>query len=165
MQVWNRDELLTPLKRTTNEQAALCISEQNFEDEPVPDTGLPCPLLENQRCLCYEARPLMCRMMFSSTPCNEAARAEMPSRLMSLNIVCLQLMEDIDCNGGSGYLIHALPYFRDGLSVGSRSSKLDRLEEFSLRPNRTNPGFLVPPEDRGHVREWLRRLDEMQKKK
>jgi len=57
---------LPPLGMTVNERAALCGAREDFEDDAPPEDISVCPLLDDGRCMCYEARPLMCRMMLSS---------------------------------------------------------------------------------------------------
>jgi Fe-S-cluster containining protein len=161
---WDGDDSLPPLKMTANEQAALCIAEEDFEDVAVHLSGAQCPLLGDDHCQCYEARPLMCRMMFSSLQCQETGRAEMPSYMLSLNIACLQLLEDMDQRGGSGYLIHVLPHFDDADFAETYKAGRDWADFFGLCQNRPNPGFIVPPEDRAWVEHQLRRLEELQKK-
>ncbi len=162
IRMWVDDGSVPPLKMTTNEQASLCILRHDFEDDTTSLTGNTCPLLEKNRCLCYEARPLMCRMMFSSTPCKEAGYAEVPSVLLSLNIASLQLLEDIDRGGSSGHLIHVLPYFRDKNLSEIYGAGGRQHEDSKMRSNRANPGFLVPSEDRAQVEKWLRALRERQ---
>lgn len=162
IRVWVDIESVPPLKMTTNEQASLCLSRQDFEDDTAPLTGNPCPLLEKDRCLCYEARPLMCRMMFSSTPCREMGHAEMPSVLLSLNIASMQFLEHIDKDGASGYLIHVLPYFRDRNLAEAYEAGSWQAGDSKMRPNRANPGFLIPAEHQSQVGMWLDRFRERQ---
>jgi Fe-S-cluster containining protein len=158
MRIWPGHDSVPPLKMTTNEQASLCIARQDFEDDSEPISGSQCPLLENNHCLCYEARPLMCRMMFSVTPCDETGQAEAPPRLLSLNIACLQLMEHIDKEGWSGYLIHLAPHYNAEDFINADEIGGGRPMDSKLRPNRPNPGFLIPPEDRAQVKSWLEKL-------
>ena len=156
---WSRDDALPPLKMTTNEQALSCISMVDFEEDPVARTGLSCPLLVNDRCLCYGSRPLMCRMMLSSVRCEESGQAEMPSRLLSLNIACMQLVEDLDDTGWSGYLTHVVPHLSGADSYRDCIAGAERLTDSRLRRNHRNPGFLLPPEDRDQVHSWLQGLE------
>ena len=151
---------LPPLTLTTNERASLCIEKKAFEEDPMPSLGLPCPLLADERCVCYEARPLMCRMMFSSTRCERTGQAEMPPLLLSLNTVCLQLVEHLDQRGCSGYMLHLLPRFFDPNFVEACKAGSAQFDTARTRPNRPNPGFLLPPEDRKQIQSWLQNLHE-----
>jgi Fe-S-cluster containining protein len=144
---------------TTNEQASLCLAKEDFEEEAAPTPALRCALLEGDRCRCYEARPFMCRMMVSSTRCDETGHAQMPSLLVSLNTVCLQIVEDMDRRGWSGYLSHVLPHFAADAPAKACSPLEAIAEDTRVRRNRPSPGFLVPPEDRAQIQSWLRDLD------
>ncbi len=156
--VRSREISLPSLSMTSNEQASLCLSHEDFEENSISLPSVPCPLLANERCLCYEARPLMCRLMFSTAPCGTTGQAEMPSRLLSLTTVCLQLVEHLDRQGWSGYLVHLLPHFQDPSFPEDCQAGTARIEDARLRHNRPNPGFIVPPEHRDQVRRWLEDL-------
>jgi Fe-S-cluster containining protein len=145
---------------TANERAFLCSSGESFEEDDPPPVTSACPLLEDGRCSCYEARPLMCRMMLSSKKCSETGHAEMPSMLLSFTTVCQQLIEDIDRQGWSGYLIHMLPLFEDPDFATDYSTEQKQIDTGYLKRNQPNPEFLVPPEDRPQIRLWLQELDE-----
>jgi Fe-S-cluster containining protein len=152
--------MLPRMGRTANERARLCISGERFEEDVPPSITSACPLLKDGRCSCYEARPLMCRMMLSTKECGETGHAEMPSRLLSLTTVCQQLVEDIDRQGWSGYLMHMLPLFENPAFAADYSTEREQVDTGGLRRNRPNPEFLVPPEDRPQIRLWLQDLDE-----
>ena len=158
MQGWSEDNALPPLGMTTNEHASLCLSQEDFEEDAPPSSSLPCPLLSDEKCICYEARPLMCRLMFSSVRCEETSAAEMPPRLLSLNTASLQFVENLDEGGQSGYLRHLLPHFQDRAFAEAYRARAAHAEDARLRPNRPNPGFLTPPEDREQVQRWLEDL-------
>lgn len=157
---WPDQCVLPPMGLTANERARLCASGESFEEDSPPSVLSACPLLKDRRCSYYEARPLMCRMMLSSTKCSETGYAEMPPTLLSFTTVCQQLVEDIDRQGWSGYLIHMLPLFEDPDLAANYPAGHDRVDTRLLRRNRPNPEFLVPPEDRPQIRLWLKELDE-----
>lgn len=156
---WPDEGLPPDAGMTANERAELCMSGTDFEEDAPPSVSSACPLLEDGRCLCYEGRPLMCRMMLSSESCGDAGYAEIPTRLLSLTTVCQQMVEHIDRRGQSGYLIHMLPRFENFASAEAYDKNIGRVGDERLRPNRPNPGFLIPPEDRPQIRLWLRELD------
>jgi hypothetical protein len=144
---------------TANERAVRCIAGESLEEDPPPARASVCPLLIDGRCSCYEVRPLMCRMMLSSKKCSESGHAEMPSRLLSLTTVCQQLVEDIDRQGWSGYLIHLLPLFENEVFASDYWKVAPQVNTENLRRNQPNPEFLIPPEDRPQIRVWLQDLD------
>jgi Fe-S-cluster containining protein len=153
---WVEDPSVPALRMTTNEHASLCLAKKECEEETAPAANpRPCPLLTNEQCSCYDARPLMCRLMFSSVSCDESGQAEIPPRLLSLNTVCLQLVEDLDRAGWSGYLTHVLPHFRNVGFVEAFKAGTAEVDDVRLRRNRPNPGLLVPPDDQEQVRQWL----------
>ncbi|GAB4346887.1 MAG: hypothetical protein Kow0099_28540 [Candidatus Abyssubacteria bacterium] len=103
----------------------------------------------------------MCRILCSSVRCSQTGYAQMPPQLLSFSTVCQQLVEHLDRRGCSGYLIHVVPLFSDqGLHEAYR-----RLRPFPehapSRPNRPNPGLLVPPEHQSQIQVWLQRLLEL----
>ena len=148
-------ELAPPLNFTTNEQAELCINSVDFPEHNPPEVLHQCPLLGEGRCTVYEARPLMCRLMLSSVDCRKTGCAEIPSELLSLNTALLQIVEDLDSGGWSGYLVHLLPHFDDNTFLEKYAAGTAQLEDAAVRPNRANPGLLVPPEHQKPVGEWL----------
>ncbi|UCD57706.1 MAG: hypothetical protein JSV16_00950, partial [Candidatus Hydrogenedentota bacterium] len=80
------------------------------------------------------------------------------SLLLSLNTVCLQLVEHLDQKGWSGYLLHLLPRFRDAAFVEAYRAGSAQVDDARIRQNRANPGYLVPPEHQGHIQFWLQEL-------
>jgi hypothetical protein len=156
---WPGDIRLPALTMTTNERASACIAREDFEEEDISSTPSPsCPLLEDGRCTYYEARPLMCHLMLSTVLCEKTGRAEMPSALLSLTTVCLQLIEDLDQTGWSGYLLHLLPRFGgDDLADAYRNNAV-KIDDDRVLRNHPNPGLLVPPEHQPQIQQWLRDL-------
>lgn len=147
------------LTMTTNEQASLCFSKTDFSEECAQEDVHPCPLLEDGRCACYDVRPLMCRMMFSTVACARTGYAEIPSPLLSLNTACLQLVEDLDSDGWFGYLVHLVPHLESPQFLERYRTGRAPIEDTRLRRNLRNPGLLVPPEHQEQVKEWLDALN------
>ena len=150
--------LAPPLPLTTNERAALCLSHAEFEEEPAPAASHLCPLLHENRCSCYDARPLMCRLMLSSVDCGSTGYAQVPPEVLSLHTACLQLLEDLDLTGWSGYLVHLLPRFLDDEFLIRYRAETAVITDKRLRHNIPNPGLLIPPEHRRQVEQWLTQI-------
>jgi hypothetical protein len=161
IQAWPDPGSLAPLAVTANELAGQCLLKEETEQQAEPSSPYPCPLLSDGRCLCYEARPLMCRVLYSSVRCAESGYAQMPPQLLSLSTVCLQLVENLDRAGCSGYLVHVLPLFSDRRFFDAYREHRPLSATRVVRPNAPNPGLLVPPEHQGQIRAWLRRLHEL----
>jgi len=156
---WPEDIRLPPLTMTANQRASACISREDCEEEDISSTPSPsCPLLEDGRCTCYEARPLMCHLMLSTVLCEETGQAEMPAALLSLTTVCLQLIEDLDQAGWSGYLLHLLPRFGGADLADAYRHNAAKMDDDRVLRNHPNPGLLVPPEHRAQIRQWLQNL-------
>lgn len=121
----------------------LCRRPSPPEDEDSPVGA--CPLLSDDACLAYPARPLACRVMFSRTPCGESVEgAEISPLEMSLNQVFMQAVEHLDSAGKSGNLRDTAD-FLEGATDGKR-----------LLNNRPMPGFLIPPEHQEDLRRLVR---------
>lgn len=118
-----------------------------------------CPLLEEGRCSCYGARPLMCRLMLSSVDCGLTGYAQVPPEVLSLHTACLQIIEDLDSSGWSGYLVHLLPYFLDDTFLTLYQTESAEVTDSRLRHNTPNPGLLVLPEHSRQVEKWLRQIE------
>lgn len=126
----------------------LCRRPSPEEDESGP-VGT-CPLLENDTCIAYQARPLACRVMFSRVSCPDNPEgAEISPAEMALNQVFMQAVEHLDSAGKSGNLKDVMDYVR-GKSDGE-----------NLLNNRSMPGFLIPPEEQDAVRDVVQRLKEL----
>ncbi|RJP21295.1 MAG: hypothetical protein C4520_09785 [Candidatus Abyssobacteria bacterium SURF_5] len=148
-----------PLAFTTNEQASLCLSRTDFEEEELKESVARCPLLVDDRCSCYDARPFMCRLMLSSIDCRVSGHAEIPSALLSFNTAVLQILEDLDRDGWSGYLVHQLGHFQQDDLLERYISGEASLDDSRVRRNHANPGLLIPPEHQEQVADWLRKSD------
>ncbi len=90
---------------TTNRLAELCQADQDIPEEQLPQSGLFCPFLENDRCLIYALRPFACRCMTSVTQCSTTGFADQSDWMVSLNTLYLQVIEHLDNSGWSGNLI------------------------------------------------------------
>ncbi len=155
---WPTGDCLTPLTMTTNQRAAYCMAKHDVGEEEETRTGEPCPLLVDDRCLCYDHRPLMCRLMNSVVRCEQTGCAEIGERILTLNTVLLQFVEHLDRPGWCGYLIDMLPCFRDPDFVTEYKTGSAKIEGPKLFRNHPNPGYIVPPNDQKAVRVWLKDL-------
>ncbi len=136
---------------TTNRVAELCMAGQDIPEETWEGGDRSCPLLENDRCRIYPARPFACRCMMSSSPCPETECAEQSEWRLALNTLFLQVIEDLDHTGYSGNLIDMLSY----LGTGTAASDLPTE---SLVPNRPIRKLFVPPEFQERMTPLFREL-------
>lgn len=76
--------------------------------------------------------------------------------LITVNLVLYQLIEHLDREGVSGNLLDLLHHLVAGRDLGP-----DAVATRFLR-NQGLPGFLVPPEEQGRFRAFMRRLSACQ---
>lgn len=133
---------------TFNQLAALCVQGLEVPEEAAdPDVG-PCPLLANDQCAIYSARPFGCRAMVSRTDCVQSSAADMPDEVLAANSLFLQYIEAIDAQGISGNLTDMLiclarPDHRAAYE-GGRIIELSK----GFATNRCLPVLMIPPEHR-----------------
>ena len=131
---------------TTNEIAWHCLKEEAFSDEGIHGLG-SCPFLTSSGvCSLYALRPFACRAMCSRTICKEDSGAEMPPFMITVNLALYQIIEFLDAGGMSGNMIDLLAWQLEGRNEGV------------LLRNKSLPGFLVSPEERGRFNAFMRRL-------
>ena len=144
---------------TTNRFAELCINGQEAPQEENDPSWGTCPLLENELCTVYRARPFGCRSLISETLCSETGYARIPPLALTVNNVFLQYIEHIDHGGIFGNLSDVLSFFstdrgrRDYKKADGSFDwieKRDRIKDRLLK-NRKIPALLVPPEHKSEV--------------
>lgn len=97
--------------KLTHNQILICYKEGS--EPPLEEFSEPlnfCPFLtEENLCKIYERRPLMCRVMASTIPC-ERGFAELPPFLFQVSTIALQLAENIDLGGLYGNILDLLKF-------------------------------------------------------
>jgi Fe-S-cluster containining protein len=148
---------------TANGYARLFL-EQNggMESEDEPWNFAPCVFLAENTCAIYPVRPFDCRCLVSLQNCALSGTAEMFPALVTLNSVGRQILEHLDDGGLWGNIYDVLDYLNSTgnelLNSGQRRVVGKSGNEFSLLPTEKIPGFLIPPEDRNLVRQFLTSL-------
>lgn len=125
---------------TTNEFALSCIEEKEVEEHEAWDF-IPCFLLKDDSCMIYPARPFGCRSFVSKKRCNAATPAEVSSATFTVNTMMMQIIEHLDQGNPWGNMLMVLRRI-----IGENSLELNDNKE-NILTSKTNPGFLVPPED------------------
>ncbi len=129
-------------KVTTNGFAELCIKGQEPPlEENDPEWGR-CPLLENDLCTIYMARPFGCRSLISDMVCRDSGHAGVTEFIFTCNTVFMQAIEHLDSRGLSGNLSDMLQHYGQERHLAN-----NRLIE-----NRKAPVFLVPPEHQKQIK-------------
>jgi len=134
--------------RTTNQFAKDCLSRKEPDSaDPEPWNLSPCIFLRESCCSIYPVRPFGCRSFGSTSPCAENGAAEMPSLMITINTVAMQIIEHLDSEAGRwGNMMEILKDL-----IGCRAT------ESEDRPPlcQANPGFLVEPAEEDAVHAFL----------
>ena len=136
---------------TTNALARLCAEGQTPQEETDSAPAGRCPLLEQEVCPVYAARPFACRCLVSTADCGATGYAAMDDFTLSLNTVFLQCIEHLDAGGWSGSLGVMLGYMEK--EAGNLSGDLP-----GLAANSPLTILMVPPEHREAMAPWLEKL-------
>ena len=136
---------------TTNELADLCARDAEIPQEELPADTLPCPLLQDDLCAVYDARPFGCRAMVSSVDCAQSAEALMPPLVLSVNNVFLQFIEAVDAGRLFGNLIDMLQLMANPLEYQSYARGLPMHASQQMRVNRSMSVLMIPPRHRQRI--------------
>ncbi len=138
-------------KLTTNRLAELCLKGEEIPEEVMEPDVLTCPLLKENACSIYPARPFGCRCLVSKTDCNNTGSAEIDPFILTVNELSLQFIEHIDERGRTGNLIDVILFINE-----KEISDLESLAE--LASNRHMPAIMTPPIHRERIEPILNAL-------
>lgn len=141
---------------TTNKIADLCIQGKEIPDEEIDSSWGSCPLLINNECPIYAARPFSCRCMVSKTKCVD--KAEMDEFVLTVNNVFLQYIEHIDQQGFSGNFTDVLLFMESEDNRKSYAMKNLANPEEGLIKNLPMTLLLVPPEHKNKIKPIINSL-------
>lgn len=139
---------------TTNRLAELCMQGKPVPEEKNDAAWGQCPMLDDNQCPVYPARPFGCRCMVSVSDCRGQSAASMPDFLLTVNEVFLQYIEHIDSSGKSGNLTDILIYMSN---PDKRSQYLaGNIEDAdnkknALISNHPVKMLMIPPEHRERI--------------
>lgn len=143
---------------TTNERAYKCLNRIVPQEEEEEYWVGSCPFLHKSRCLIYKVRPFGCRSFFSEVKCQDSLQAVIHPKLLTVNILALQLIEHIDIKGLFGNMIDILLFL-------SSKKNFEHYRQFkklsppkTLLPTKPIPGFLIPPSHRQETNNVLSNL-------
>ena len=132
-------------KTTINGFARLCMEGSEIPEEENDPAWGSCPLLLNNTCTIYPARPFGCRSLVSKEDCSRVGMATLPPLVLTVNNIFMQYIEQMDCNGISGNL-------SDMILAASPLSQSTGIVTIS---NQVASGLMVPPEHRERVAPML----------
>lgn len=91
-------------KLTTNGFAAFCASGEEIPEEENDPLWGACPLLSDNICSIYNARPFGCRSLVSEKNCAEKGYAVISELMLTVNNIFMQSIEHVDASGSTGNL-------------------------------------------------------------
>jgi Fe-S-cluster containining protein len=144
---------------TINALARHCAeSDEIPEEQHILGKGV-CPLLIDDTCAIYTARPLACRAMVSNRDCRLTGYATMDPFVLSVNNVLMQFAEHIDRDGLTGNLTDVLYYLsiKENRHAYQRSAAIKGVN--GLVANRSLTVLMVPPEHRQRMVPILKSLN------
>jgi hypothetical protein len=135
-------------KATFNQIADLCASGMEPPEETIDASWGPCPLLTDRLCPVYDARPLGCRCLLSTTPCAQTGAAAMSEFTASVNTLFFQVIEHMDQDGFSGNLSDVLAYALSEKTNMPLPGQSWHPQLISNTPLRT---LLIPPQHQDRI--------------
>jgi hypothetical protein len=120
-----------------------------------------CPLLEDDLCLIYPARPFGCRCLVSTRNCRITGFAEMDPFRLTVNTLFLQFIEHIDAGGLFGNLSDILLFFQSEKIVKAYENNTGLEPKASLIQNEPISALLIPPEHKHRAEDILCELQDI----
>jgi Fe-S-cluster containining protein len=97
---------------TTNDFAAACLQGEDVQPEQYGNPK-PCPFLENNGCMIYEARPFACRCFASEQRCFSGSSALLPEYYLSACTAVTQIIEHLGQREYWGNMLDVLAALSD----------------------------------------------------
>jgi hypothetical protein len=145
------------LKITTNQLANMCA--EGMEPPEEENTGWNiCPLLTDDLCPLYTARPFGCRCLVSRHDCGKEGYAEVDDFVLSVNTLFLQTIEHIDVGGCTGNLIDVLGVMATEKNRQHYENNALSCSNAGLISNQSLKVLMTPPEHRTKMEPILQSL-------
>ena len=152
----NKDQRRFRPEITINGLARFYLEGKEAPSEDYPLEGR-CPLLENDVCTIYPARPFGCRCFISHTDCRKTGVADVSPFTLTVNHLFMQFIEHVDADGLFGNLTDILLHLTPHTDVNSKKDGTPSTAH-ALITNRPIPMLLVPPEHQHRIAPILSRL-------
>jgi Fe-S-cluster containining protein len=136
---------------TPNQLAALCENGAEAPEEETDPSWGKCPLLKDDICPVYPARPFACRSMSSTEKCRKNGHAVMDPFSVTVSLVFMQCIEHLDADGFSGNLMDILVFMEKNENRRKYDAGDLSLAHTTLIGNRPAKKILVPAEHRGRM--------------
>jgi len=144
---------------TINALARRCAGSDEIPEEQHTLGRGVCPLLIDDTCAVYTARPLACRIMVSSRDCRMTGYATMDPFILSVNNVLMQFVEHVDQDGLTGNLTDVLLYLSEKENRPSYETGAVIPGANGLLANHALTVLMVPPEHRQPMAPVLKSLN------
>jgi len=144
---------------TINALARHCAESDEITEEQHDLGQGVCPLLIDDTCAVYAARPLACRTMVSSRNCRITGYATMDPFILSVNNVLMQFVEHVDQGGLTGNLMDVLLYLSEKENRRSYETGAVITGANGLLANHALTVLMVPPEHRQPMAPVLKSLN------
>ena len=131
---------------TTYQMAQMGYEGKEIPEENTGDAVENCPVLENEQCPIYDARPFGCRCMVSTHHCVDKGYAETDPFVVTVNNVFFQFLEHIDSNGYFGNFSDVLLFLENGMPLVENEMDSGEDSASKLLKNQPLSVLLIPPE-------------------
>ena len=142
---------------TINDLALACFNGQEPPEENIGAGEGVCPLLDNEQCLVYDARPFACRSFFSLEKCRPGEEAVVPPALIAMITACQQIIEHLDTGGLFGNLTDLLLWLQHEEKREGHTPVFGP-ESYEFPFNKVLPGLVIQPEEAQKVQPFLSNL-------
>ena len=148
---------------TTNKIAELCSKGKKLPQENQTHIADACPLLTDDACPIYTARPFGCRCLISKHDCRQQGYADIEPFVLTANHLFLQFIEHVDAFGFSGNLTDVLIFM--AIRENRLTYEANRSEnwEAPLVSNLPIGVLMIPPEHRVQIQPILNDLRRLKK--
>lgn len=143
---------------TTNQLAQLGYEGKEIPEEDPGETVGKCPVLENDTCPIYEARPFGCRCLVSKYNCEAKGYAETDPFVVTVNNIFFQFIEHIDEGGFFGNLTDVLLFLETNKTLSDDMADAIKHPKSDLLKNHPLGVLLIPPEHREQIKSLLESL-------
>ena len=145
---------------TINMLAERCLEGVDLPEDVNTFPGR-CPLLFNNECTVYNARPFGCRCFVSRQNCAESGSATVDDFVLTVNNIFMQVIEHVDAGGLSGNVTDVLLFLENAEDSNNLfSSKMINPSPILIK-NHHLKILMIPPEHRKEVQLLLDALNKI----
>ena len=140
---------------TTNRLADLCRKGDDLPEEAHHYFNGACPLLTDDLCPIYPARPFGCRCFVSKHDCRKGGYSEVDPFVISVNTLFMQFVEHVDAMGFSGNFADVLLLLASKENRAHYQMNTLKHPGTGFIPNLQITVLMIPPEHRIKIKPLL----------